>query len=272
MFLKPFGCKVYRRIDVKRLVCAVLLASVCFKLAGAAEVGVHDPGPQPTESEQLFLDRLMVAESGNVLFAANPKSSALGPFQFLASTFLDVVQRNFPELTQGRSQAVVLQMRADLKISRDVALRYTRENAASLSAQGVTPTPANLRLAFFAGAAGALKVITAKSDTPVSSLLSASAREANPFLNGMTAGELLQRSEREASGLSSLRVATIAKGAPGNPKIKVACNLQRASCRKWLALATKRQTRKETRSSSPAQDQGGSALSRHSLAAQRMPA
>jgi hypothetical protein len=252
----PFGLNVYVKTRIRRLVCAVLFTIACYECSLAADADVHNVDPAPTESEQLFLDRLMAAESGGIPFATNPKSSALGPFQILASTFSDVVQRHFPELTQGKSQDGVLQMRGDPKISRNVALMYTRENAALLNAQGVTPTAGSLRLAFFAGAAGAIKVIAAKPDTPVSSLLSASSLEANPFLKGMTAGELIERSEREASGISSLRVQALAKAPGAGPKTGIRCNLKRASCRKWLYLATKRSARKEARNRPPAAERG----------------
>jgi len=39
---------------------------------------------------QTFLDRLMLAESSGQLDARNPRSTALGPFQFIESTFLEV--------------------------------------------------------------------------------------------------------------------------------------------------------------------------------------
>ena len=90
----------------------------------------------PTESETLFLDRLMRAESAGRQFARNRASSALGPFQFLGTTFLDVVRRNFPVVATGKTDAEILALRTDFQVSRDVALIYTRENAIALAAKG----------------------------------------------------------------------------------------------------------------------------------------
>ena len=126
-----------------------------------------------------------------------------------------------------------------LQVSRDVALIYTRENASALAAKGVEATAGNLRLAFFAGAGGALKVLTAKPDELVSNLLSEAAVAANPFLKTMTASDLLARASREAEG-AGVVAASLGKPPAAHAGIAVRCNLNLASCRHWLALAEKR--------------------------------
>lgn len=218
------------------MLAALLLAPFGFCFAE----GGGDTVPAPTESEKLFLDRLMAAESGGRLTARNPATSAYGPFQFLSATFLDVVQRNFPQLAAGKSNAEILNLRADAEVSRKVALVYTRENASFLAAHGTAVTAANLRLAFFAGPSGAVKVLAAKPEEPVSNILSPAALEANPFLARMTAGALIERASREAEGVGTGFAGVNPKAAQAGPAIVVRCNLKLASCRKWLALAQKR--------------------------------
>lgn len=215
-----------------------LLISIAFLFSTATPCLAEGDGESKltaTESEKTFLDHLMRAESGGMRFAKNPASSALGPYQFVEATFLDVVQRNLPAIASGKSNADILALRVDPVISREVALLYTRENASALAAKGVPATAANLRLAFFAGVSGALKVLQAKPEEPASNLLSAAAIQANPFLKDMTAGQLVARAEREVEGGD---VVTASPAA--SPKIAVRCNLKLASCRKWLALAGKR--------------------------------
>jgi hypothetical protein len=206
----------------------------------------------PSESEKLFLDRLMAAESGGRLNAKNPRSTALGPFQFIHTTFLDVIRRNFPSLTEGKSDAEILALRTDAGIARNAALAYTRENARYLSEHGTAISAANLRLAFFVGPSAAIKVLAAKPEEPLTNILSAGALEANPFLGHMTAAALIEKSSRETSGsrkpLSA--AALVVKGAAPQsekPKIPVLCNLKLPSCRKWLALAEMRVHIKEAR-------------------------
>jgi hypothetical protein len=216
-----------------RLLAVLFLGpfGVCF-----AETGVD---PAPSDSEKLFLDRLMAAESGGRLYARNPATSAYGPFQFLRETFLDVVRRNFPGLAAGKADAEILNLRANLEVSRNAALIYSRENAQFLAARGSPATAANLRLAFFVGPSAALRVLAAKPEEALANILSASAIAANPALGRMTAAALIEKSGREAEGaVQPLNAAPASESA--SPKIAMRCNLKLASCRHWLALAERR--------------------------------
>lgn len=152
----------------------------------------------PTESETLFLDRLMMVESRGRRTVKNPASSALGPYQFIEATFLDVIKRRLPAVASGKSDVNILALRTDLTISRNVALLYTRENARALAAKGIESNDRNLRLAFFVGVFGASKVLRARPEERVSTLLGAAALQANPFLKEMTASELLAKARRDA--------------------------------------------------------------------------
>jgi hypothetical protein len=223
----------------------LLAAALLLLQIGAvfAEEAAKDDAP--TRAEQLFLDRLMQAESGGRQFAKNPASSALGPFQFIASTFLDVILRFLPHVTEGKSNAEILALRVDPKVARDAALAYTRANASFLQGRGVATQPAHLRLAFLVGPSGAVNVIAAEPETPVSRLLSNAALEANPFMGGMTAKQLIERAEREAAGLEPLPArAAPRKQASAKSGIKIRCALGRASCRRWVQLAKGRAARK----------------------------
>ncbi len=197
----------------------------------------------------MFLRRLMAVESAGRLNAKNPLSSALGPFQFLSTTFLDVIGRNFPALSAGKSPAEILGLRTNGDVAWNAALIYTRENANYLAAHGAAVSGGNLRLAFFAGPSAALKVLAAKPEEPLSNILSSASLEANPFLSRMTAADLIGRSNREAEGVGTQFQAAAAAAArqDGRAKIMVQCNLKLACCRKWLALAEKRALAKEAR-------------------------
>src|SRR5262249_58306119 len=61
-------------------------------------VAAEKSGPAATADRSAFdsfLDHLMRAESGGRDTAANPRSTALGPYQFIKSTFLDLARRHF---------------------------------------------------------------------------------------------------------------------------------------------------------------------------------
>lgn len=125
--------------------------------------------------------------------AGDPKakartSSATGLGQFIDATWMAVVSKHRPDLLQGRSKAQVLALRTDADIAIEMLARLTEDNARALGAEY---TDGDLYLAHFAGIAAARRLRNAKSDTPVSSLMSAAAISANAsILKGKTAGQV----------------------------------------------------------------------------------
>ena len=188
-----------------------------------------------------FLDRLMIAESGGDDAARNPRSTALGAFQFIESTFLDVVARHFAEETAALSRTEILALRTDRAFARRAAEAFTRDNAAHLAGEGQPATFPNLRLAYLVGPHAAVRVLAADGTTPLSALLGPAALRANPFMQRLDAAGLVARCARELSvpvdAKSGLAVAAGAMPMPkAKPAIAVRCDLKRASCRHWLAV------------------------------------
>jgi hypothetical protein len=151
----------------------------------------------PDRTFDMFLDRLMAAESGGRSNAKNPRSSALGPFQFIRSTFLDIARRHLATEVAGLSDEEILELRRNRELSRRAAAAFCRENAAFLEEEGIRPTFAHLRLAFLLGPADAARVILAQERTPVTDLLSPAVLKANPFMRSMSARDLLAKSEQD---------------------------------------------------------------------------
>lgn len=224
-------------------VLAVLLSMNCWSRAAIGEGTTIPTAIEATKSESLFIERLMAAESRGLSDTKNRRSTAVGAFQFIESTFIEIIQRNFPELAQGKTPAQIMDLRKDVTVSRNAALIYTRRNAAFLATRGFALTGTNLRLAFFVGPTGAQKVLTAKPDAPLSEILGKGAIDANPFLNALTAGELIERATRETAEVALLPQPEKRSEAPGQVNVNVSCNLKLASCRKWVALAKKRAAR-----------------------------
>jgi Transglycosylase-like domain len=250
---------------VMMAVCAVVLplsASAEQSPPGAAaSVAAASPaGAEMTLDD--FLDRLMQAESGGRADARNSRSTAVGPYQFIASTWLQIARTSFATETAGLKPHQVLDLRTDMTFARRAAKIYTEENAAHLVAHGQKASFANLRLAFLVGAAGAVKVLSAKPDTPVSALLGATVVGANPFMRTLDAEGLIARAARDIAsdaqlamggGLSPPSDAVAkAKGSiplrRAEPAIEIDCDLSRPSCRRWVALA-KRKASKTRRAS-----------------------
>ncbi|MEW5964816.1 MAG: hypothetical protein AB1749_14795 [Pseudomonadota bacterium] len=201
--------------------------------AGAQVAGAAQP---------IVLDRLMMAESGGDDTARNPRSTALGPFQFIESTFLDIVGQYFAAETTAMSRGEILSLRTNRAFARRAAEAFTRENAAHLASEGVPATYPNLRLAYLVGPTAAVRVLKAAGETPLASLLGPAALKANPFMTRLTAAGLIARSARELS-LEPATTTALADGpgalppkpALAKPAIAIKCSLARASCRHWLA-------------------------------------
>jgi hypothetical protein len=201
----------------------------------------------------VFLDRLMLAESGGRNDARNPRSTAVGPFQFIETTFLNVVRKHFAAETGELTNPEVLKLRTNRHFARLAAEAFTRDNAALLAIAGFESSFANLRLAHLVGPGGAVRVLKAPESTSAVAVLGGRVGRANPFLIRMTAGELVRWSARNVDGktFANARIAAdpsrVGKAAntPAKPAIAVHCNRGLASCRRWIALAKKRLTRKE---------------------------
>lgn len=128
---------------------------------------------------QGLADRIIGAESGGRADATNPNSSAVGAGQFIKSTWLDLVKRNAPDAAAGKSDAEILALRADPKLSRQMVDAYITDNRAKLAAQNLPTDDGAAYLAHFAGPGGAAAVLKADPSTPVRAILSADAMQAN---------------------------------------------------------------------------------------------
>lgn len=214
------------------------------------------PGGLMTDEQ--FLDRLMMAESGGRDDARNPLSTAVGPYQFINATFLDIVRRHFAAETAALTPAQILALRTDRAFARRAAAIYSAENARQLEAAGIAVTYPHLRLAFLVGPIGAVRVLQARGDAQVAALLGPQVIRANPFMTSMTAADLVARSARDlrlaggnqsASGAPRPLLAGLvlppsdgskaAAKKPAMPKLVVRCNVDLASCRRWVALHSK---------------------------------
>lgn len=243
---------------------------------------------------EIFLDRLMQAESGGKVNARNSRSTALGPYQFIASTWLTIARQTFTKDVAGLNAAQILGLRTSKVLARQAAETYTRNNANYLAALGLQPTFPNLRLAFLVGPGGAARVLSAAKETRISALLGSGVIAANPFMANITAGGLMARTAREIEAdphstagvqpailvatADRVAIAVAAKFAAafmqpsvpdlsdglieaaslvmaartGSPrvaaaaklKIEVACDLSKPSCRRWLALAERKQSKR----------------------------
>jgi hypothetical protein len=263
-----------------RMLGLLALAFAAYVLADEARaIPEFDTGPIETRAAatapdvvfDTFLDRLMQVESGGHDTAANPRSTAVGPFQFIKSTFLDLVRRHFAVETDSLTEDEILGLRVNRHFARRAAALYSRANLASLSAQGLVPTFGHLRLAFLVGPTAAVRLIKATPDTPAPEVLGAAVIKANPFMTNLSASDLIARAERDISGDRNRLVRPApaprervvarrpepreprvldswAKASVPNRKADAApCNPRLASCRRWVAMKENKSSERERR-------------------------
>jgi len=133
-----------------------------------------------------YLLQTAIRESSLNPSARAPTSSATGLFQFLDSTWLQVMKQEGPRLGyQAYADAIqidrdgdyfiadkamrkeVLKLREDPQVSADLAAAFTRSNGQYLQARfGRMPSPGELYIAHFLGAQGAEKFFNAGLHDP----------------------------------------------------------------------------------------------------------
>ncbi|WP_150523849.1 tape measure protein [Roseibium sediminis] len=159
-------------------------------------------------SSDTLIDKIVGAESSGDPTARNSRSSATGLGQFISSTWLGLFKEKFPSVAADMTDAAILELRNDPKISRQMTALYAQQNAQILSNAGIAATDTNLYLAHFLGPQGAINVAGASANTPVSELLGADQIAANPTVlgNGATAGDVSEFAARKM-GISSEELA-----------------------------------------------------------------
>lgn len=165
--------------------------------SAATPPGQTAAAPRSQSTDPLLIDAAIRRNEGT---GRNPASSAVGPYQFVDSTFVDQFRRNFPDIARNLPPEQILTFRGgqlpDGRRVEDVmGPALTRQNQESLARAGFAPSAGNTYLAHFLGAGGAQAVLRADPNTPISQLVSPEAIRANPSIlgvPGVTAGQIVQ--------------------------------------------------------------------------------
>ncbi len=196
-----------------RLPTVAFAAAVLISLASGAWFWLDRPGPFGLSDQALIsaeLDGLVeqiIAVESNGGEPLSPRSSAAGPAQFLAGTWLELIHAYRPDLMKDRSPSELLFMRSDPKLARYMTKRLLEKHAAMLRRRNLPVTRSTLYLGHFAGGAGAVAVLSAAKSADAALVLAhadatgKTTREkivaANPFLEHYTVGDLQDWANRK---------------------------------------------------------------------------
>lgn len=176
------------------------------------QVGGSQSAPAPVGGT---VGKILNVESGGNGNAKNPNSSATGAGQFTDSTWLSMIRKYRPDI-QGTTQDL-LSLRRNNALSAEMTERYAQENNAIFGNAGIPQTETNTYLGHFLGPGGAVSLLKASDNTPVSQVLGADQINANKsILEGKTVGEVKAWAERKMGGSGAAvdlgRDSTVAAG------------------------------------------------------------
>lgn len=167
-----------------------------------------------------------VESSGNPNAKA-ATSSATGLHQFTKGTWLDIARKYEPEMFDVMSDGEILALRTDPNVSRRMFEHLTNENRKALERVGAPVTDGTLYLAHFAGSGGAAKLLTADPNASVESVLGKAAVNANAFLKGKTAAEVIAWADKKMGSAPSVTaVSPVYANLPPEERIKTIKQLE----------------------------------------------
>ena len=154
-------------------------------------------------------------ESRGKVNAQNPLSSAGGLGGFIDSTWLTMVKRYRPDVAAGKSNAQIIALKTrDGALATEMTRHYIQENARHLEKNGLPSTMANLRLAHWFGAGGAVQLLNvANKNQPIANVVSPAVMKANPNIQGKTVQQVIDITHREMYGKAAQNMGRMAKGS-----------------------------------------------------------
>lgn len=185
---------------------------------GGGTGGTAAPGMSPQD----YTSRSMQHEGGSGSGprpnqsgpGGTPTSTAGGGQQFINGTWTSQMRETYPEWSKQYSDAQLLTLKGDNDVANQLTMDYANHNAPILGAAGIPATAANLRLAHALGPQGAVGVLKANPNTPLSQVLSPKAMDANPTWANQTAGQKVQEIRAQMGDGADLPVTGVAGGLP----------------------------------------------------------
>src|SRR5438552_5702847 len=197
---------------------AIVAIALTAAIAGAVILSLYLSRCTPSNRATIeaidfkaLVERIIKVESMGVANKKNKLSSATGAGQFLDDTWLEAVRKHRRDLIHGRSDKELLKLRRNAELTREIITRLVEQYAGTLQKRGLPLTPGSLYLAYFAGPAGAVALLSGAEDADAASLMAAAdvtgrttrqkLVKANPFLELLTVGKLKNWADHKMRGV-----------------------------------------------------------------------
>ena len=158
-----------------------------------------------------LVERIIKVESAGIANKRNKLSSATGAGQFLDDTWLEALRKHRRDLIKGRSDTELLKLRLDTELTREIITRLVEQYARTLQKRGLPLTSGSLYLAYFAGPAGAVALLSGAEHADAATVMAAADAtgrttrqklvRANPFLEVLTVGDLKNWADHKMRGI-----------------------------------------------------------------------
>ena len=207
-------------IDQSRNILCVEIAAIALTAAIALAVifGSYLSRSTPSDRATIeaidvkaLVERIIKVESNGIPNAKNKLSSATGAGQFLDDTWLETVRKHRRDLTKGRSDKELLELRQDAELTKEIITLLVEQYAGTLRKRGLPLTSGSLYLAYFAGPAGAVALLSGAEYADAASVMAAADTSgrttrqklvrANPFLEVLTVGDLRKWADNRMRGI-----------------------------------------------------------------------
>ena len=200
------------------ILCVAIAAIITATIALAVILGSYLSRSTPSDQATIeainvnaLVERIIKVESSGIPNARNKLSSATGAGQFLDDTWLEAVRKHRRDLTKGRNDKELLELRQDAELTKEIITLLVEQYAGAFRKRGLPLTSGSLYLAYFAGPAGAVALLSGAEYADAASVMAAADTSgrttrqklvrANPFLEVLTVGDLRKWADDKMRGI-----------------------------------------------------------------------
>jgi hypothetical protein len=193
---------------------AIITATIALAVILGSCLSCSTPSDRATIEAidvKALVERIIKVESSGIPNAKNKLSSATGAGQFLDDTWLEAVRKHRRDPTKGRNDKELLELRQDAELTKEIITLLVGQYARTLRKRGLPLSSGSLYLAYSAGPAGAVALLSGAEYADAASVMAAADTtgrttrqelvRANPFLELLTVRDLREWADDKMRGI-----------------------------------------------------------------------